>query len=238
VGDRVELPDRPRATRGLKFFAAPKGQPRARRDPVWGFLGNSLWLWAALLVVAALARRRFAVVLVALATCLLAGFVALAAARAALGFWPDVGDSILGTSAGARFPHVRSAAAVAVIHAISPHLVGPLRKLSNWIVFVGTLGVAIAGGATLRAQTGPGNAPTPAFCALCSGASNLWRLRASITALEGAPSWGRGRADRRQPLGVLGVREPPTAARRAPPMRHTGTTQRQRWGDVAERSGG
>jgi len=180
VGDRVELPDRPSATRGvvapellrqgLRFFAAPKGQPRARRgtdlvlllvslvgiaaviaaypagsferslerflasvpgwlDPVWGFLGDSLWLWAALLVVAALARRRFAVVLVALATCLLAGFVALAAARVALGFWPDVGDSILGTSAAAKFPHVRSAAAVAVILAISPHLVGPLRKL-------------------------------------------------------------------------------------------------------------
>jgi hypothetical protein len=95
VGDRVELPDRSRTTRGvgapellrqgMKLFAAPKGQPRARRgtdvvlllvslvgvaaviaaypagsverslerflasvpgwlDPVWGFLGDSMWL--------------------------------------------------------------------------------------------------------------------------------------------------------------------------------------------------
>ena len=188
MGDRVELPDRPRATRGvvapellrqgLRFFAAPKGQPRARRgtdvvllvpsllgvgaviaaypegpferslerffasvpgwlDPVWRFLADSLWLWAAVLVLASLARRRFAVVAVALATCALAGLAALVAARLALGAWPNVGDSILGTSAGTRFPHVRSAAAVAAILAISPHFVRPLRTLSSWIVLCG-----------------------------------------------------------------------------------------------------
>jgi glycosyltransferase 2 family protein len=199
VGDRVELPGRPRATRrvdapellrqGLKLFAAPKGQPRARRgtdvvllvsallgaaaviaayppgaferslerfvatvpdwlDPVWGFLADSLWLWAAVLVVASLVRRRFAVVAVALGSCALAALAALLAARLALDAWPDVADSVLGTSEGARFPHVRSAAAVAVILVISPHLVSPLRKLSNWVVLLGTLGVVLVAGGT------------------------------------------------------------------------------------------
>ena len=193
----VERPERPERARGvgapellrqrMKLFAAPKGQPRARRgtdlvllvpavlgvvalvaayppgpfersverlfattpgwlDPVWGFAADSLWLWAAALVLAALVRGRFWIVAGALASCVLAACTAMVAARIALGVWPDVGDAILGTPQGPRFPHVRSAASVAAILAISPHLVRPLRTLSNWIVLLGALGVALIGG--------------------------------------------------------------------------------------------
>ena len=43
---------------------------------------------------------------------------------------------------------MRSAAGVAAILAISPHLVRPLRTLSSWIVLLGALGVAVAGSGT------------------------------------------------------------------------------------------
>jgi hypothetical protein len=173
----------------MKLFAAPAGQPHARRgtdvvllvpallglaatiaayppgqferslarflasvpgwlDPVWGFLSDSLWLWAAVLVVASLVRRRLDVVASAGAAWALGAFLALLAARVALGSWPDVGDSLLGTSEGDSFLHVRSAATAAAILAVSPHLASPLRKLSNWIVLLGTTSVALAGDAT------------------------------------------------------------------------------------------
>lgn len=172
---------------GLKLFAAPRGQPRARRgtdvvllvssllgaaflvaayppgrserllerffaslpgwlDPVWGFLSDSLWLWAALLLLASVVRRRFPLAAVSLGACVLAALAALAAARLALGSWPDVVDSIAGASGGTTFPHVRSASAVAVILTVSPHLVRPLRTFSNWLVLLGTLGVVFSTG--------------------------------------------------------------------------------------------
>jgi uncharacterized membrane protein YbhN (UPF0104 family) len=205
MSDRLELPDGPVASRGvgapellrqgLKVFASPKGQPRARRgtdlvllvlsllgaaavvaayppgrferslerlfatvpdwlDPVWGFLSDSLWLWAAVLILASVLRRRFALVAVALVSCVLAALLALVAARIALGSWPDVSDAVLGTSNGPRFPHVRSSAVVAAVLTISPHLVRPLRTLSRWVVVLGTLGVAVGGGGTASGTLG------------------------------------------------------------------------------------
>lgn len=56
------------------------------------------------------------------------------------------------------------------------------------------------------------------------------------TALEGAPSWGRGQAERRPPLGVLGVREPPTPARSVPQTCRRGTIKWERRSDVVGRS--
>jgi uncharacterized membrane protein YbhN (UPF0104 family) len=217
---------------GMKFFAAPKGQPQARRgtdvvllvpsllgvaavivaypegpferslerffasipgwlDPVWGFFSDSLWLWAVVLVLVSLLRRRFAVVVLALGSCALAGLLALLAARLALGSWPDIGDSILGTSAGTRFPHVRSATAVAVILVISPYLVRPLRKLSNWIVLLGTLGVAIARDGTPSGTLG-------AFLIAVAAAA---ALRLAFGTSIGRPGLGEVRAA----LAELGV---------------------------------
>jgi hypothetical protein len=180
---------------GLRFFAAPQGQPRARRgtdvlllvpsllglagvvaayppgrfesslarflaaipgwlDPVWGFLADSLWLWAVALVAVSLVRRRFEVAFQALAGFACAAAAGLVVVRLVAGSWPDVAGSILGTTEGPWLPHVRAAGAVAVILVISPHLVRPLRTLSNRIVLLGALGVAIVGGGTPAGSAG------------------------------------------------------------------------------------
>jgi uncharacterized membrane protein YbhN (UPF0104 family) len=179
----------PLLRRGPKAFAAPPGQPRARRatdlvllvpallglalalaayppssferalerllasipgwlEPVWEFLTDALWLWAIVLVVAALVRGRLAVVAQALASLVLAAAVALVAARLAIGAWPDLVGALLGTDDSPRFPSVRVAEATAVIVTVSPHLTRPLRRFGRWIVLLGTVGAAIVGGST------------------------------------------------------------------------------------------
>ena len=116
--------------RGIRLFAAPADQPRARRgtdvvlllaallglgiaiiayppsaferslqrflasipgwlDPVWGSFSDLTWLWAIVLVVLALVRRRWFVVGQALAAAVLAALIGLAASRLATGSWPD-----------------------------------------------------------------------------------------------------------------------------------------------------
>ncbi len=173
---------------GLRVFAAPPGQPRARRatdvvllvpallglgvaiaayppssferslerflrsipgwlDPAWGFLSDALWLWAVVLVAVALLCRRFVAVGEALAAAVLAVLVGLVSARLTLGSWPDLSAAIAGTSGSPRFPNVRVAEATAVIVAVSPHLVRPLRRVGRWVVVLGIVGAAVVGGA-------------------------------------------------------------------------------------------
>ena len=76
-------------------------------DPVWGFFSDFTWFWAVLLVVLALARRRWFVVGQALAAVVIGVLAGLAAARLAIGSWPDVSDAVFGTARATRFPAVR-----------------------------------------------------------------------------------------------------------------------------------
>jgi uncharacterized protein (TIRG00374 family) len=175
--------------RGLRVFAAPPGQPRARRatdlvllvpallglalaiaayppssferalerllvsipdwlDPVWEFLTDWLWLWAIVLVIAALVRRRLTVVAQALAALVVAAAVALVGARLAIGAWPDLAGALFGTADSPEFPSVRVAEATAVIVTVSPHLTRPLRRFGRWIVVLGAASAPIVGGVT------------------------------------------------------------------------------------------
>jgi glycosyltransferase 2 family protein len=217
---------------GLRFFAAPNGQPRARRgtdvlllvpsllglagviaayppgpfefslarflaaipgwlDPVWGFLADSLWLWALALVAVSLVKRRFEVVFQALAGFACAASVGLVVVRLVAGSWPDVAGSILGTNEGPWLPHARAAGSVAVILVISPHLVRPLRTLSNRIVLLGALGVAIVGGGT----------PAGSVAAFLIAVASAAALRLASGTSIGRP----GLADVRAGLAELGV---------------------------------
>lgn len=177
------------ASRGFRFFAAPPGQPRARRgtdvvllftaltgvgitvvayppssferslqrflasipgwlDPVWEFLADLAWLAAATLVLLALVRRRWFVVGQVIGSLALGALIALTAARFALGRWPDVTDAVFGTASAPRFPGVRLAEATAVILIVAPHLIRPFRVLDRWILLLGVVGTAAAGGVT------------------------------------------------------------------------------------------
>lgn len=117
-------------------------------DPVWAFLADLVWLWAIVLVVAALVRTRLVVVAQAGAAVVAAVAVGALAARTATGTWPDVGDAVLGTSGAPPFPSVRVAAATAVILTLAPHLARPMRRLGRWLVLLGVVGAAVVGGAT------------------------------------------------------------------------------------------
>ena len=107
-------------------------------EPVWELLASTLWLWAAVLIVAALVRRRWVVVAQALAA-LGAGLRAVRASRRelAVGEWPD-----------SRFPTLWVGEAAAVMVTISPHLVQPLQALGRRVLALGVLGAAVTAGGT------------------------------------------------------------------------------------------
>jgi uncharacterized membrane protein YbhN (UPF0104 family) len=219
--------------RGLKVFAAPPGQPRARRatdvvllvpallglalaiaayppssferslerflasvpswlDPLWGFLSDGLWLWAVLLVAVALLSRRLVVVGEALAAVVLAGLLGIVAARVTVGEWPDLWAAIVGTSSAPRFPDVRVAETTAVIVAVSPHLVRPLRRFGRWVVILGTVGAAIVGGGT----------PIGTVAAVLIGVA----AAAAVNLVLGTSAGRPGLGDVRAGLAQLGVR--------------------------------
>jgi uncharacterized membrane protein YbhN (UPF0104 family) len=117
-------------------------------DSLWGFLVDTVWLWAILLVAAALVRRRFVAVAQAVAALVLALLCGVIAARLAVGAWPNVGDAAFGTSKAPPFPDVRICVAAAVVLAVSPFLTRPLQRLSRWLIVLGAVGAAVAGDGT------------------------------------------------------------------------------------------
>lgn len=117
-------------------------------DPVWGFLADMVWLWAAVLVLIALARRRFGILAQALGSLVLAALAGLVVARLAIGSWPDVDAAVIGTASAPPFPGVRLALATAVVMAVAPHLVRPLWVLGRWILTLGVASTAIGGAVT------------------------------------------------------------------------------------------
>ena len=117
-------------------------------DPVWGFLADALWLWAIVLMLIALLRRRLGIVGQALAALALATVIGLVAARLAIGSWPEVASAVTGSSHGPPFPNVRVALASAVVVTVAPYLVRPLRVLGRWILALGVTGAAVISGVT------------------------------------------------------------------------------------------
>jgi uncharacterized membrane protein YbhN (UPF0104 family) len=117
-------------------------------DPIWAFLEDVLWLWAIVLVVAALIGRRPAVALEAAGSVLAASVIAFVAARLATGGWPDLWAAITGASDAPVFPDVRVAEGAAAILTVAPHVVAGLRRFGNWILVLGAASALIAGDAS------------------------------------------------------------------------------------------
>ncbi len=160
-------------------------------DPVWGFLSDLTWLFALLLLVISVLRRRVAVVAQALGSLVLAALLGLLVVRLALGSWPDVSDALLGTANAPSFPNVRFGEATAVVVAVSPHLAHPWRRLGRWVVALGVVGTMIASGAT----------PLGTVAALLIGVGAAAGAR-----LAGGTSAGRpGISDVEAALAQLGV---------------------------------
>jgi uncharacterized membrane protein YbhN (UPF0104 family) len=109
-------------------------------DPVWDFAYDLLWLWAMLLLLTAVIRRRWVVALQAVGAFVLVVAIGWICSRAAIGHWPGLGSSLEGASDSPEFPAMRVAETAAVILVVAPHLVRSLRTTGRWILFLGIVG--------------------------------------------------------------------------------------------------
>ena len=133
---------------------------------MWGVLYDLLWLWAIVLVLAAVLWRQRVVALQALASLVVVTVVSVVVSRLAIGHWPDLGSAIEGASGSPPYPAMRVAQTGAVILVLAPHLVKPLRTTGRWILLLGI----VAGMLTDTATTG-GN--LAAFLAALTAAATV-----------------------------------------------------------------
>lgn len=108
--------------------------------PLWEILYDSLGLLAVALGVVALAGRRPAVLVQAVASVALALGITFVSARLAVGSWPDAGDLVRLRVNESTFPVLRMALAAVVVLAIVPHLVRPLQRVVRWVLLLGLVG--------------------------------------------------------------------------------------------------
>lgn len=176
-------------------------------DAVWQLLYDLLVLWALVLVVVALARRRASLARDQLSGVLVALAVGVVVGRVVDESWPGVG-SALGTSGPpSAYPCLRVALAGACVATASPHLSRPMRRVSRWIVTLGALAATVLGA----------SAPTGALAGLlvaslaaaavhlvfesCGGRPGLGDVGTAVAGL-GVPLASLGAADR-QPAGAF-----------------------------------
>ena len=125
----------------IRFLAAFPGW----LEPVWGFLLGAAGVWVAALVIASLVRRRWDIAAQALLALAFAIVASAIAARIALGDWPSLAPTLGRYAGDPIFPNVRLALAVALVTAVSGHLVQPARRLSHWILLLAAAAEAIGG---------------------------------------------------------------------------------------------
>jgi glycosyltransferase 2 family protein len=112
-------------------------------DPVWGFAYDLFALWAIAVVLLAVVARRVAVVVSAGCSIVAAGVLLLVSSRIAVGRWPDTDDLLLLQANDSTFPLARVVLCAAVILAVGPHLVRPLERAGDWILFAGIVGAML-----------------------------------------------------------------------------------------------
>jgi glycosyltransferase 2 family protein len=117
-------------------------------EPVFAFLFDLLTLWAVILIITALARRRRVVLVQALASLVLAVVVAFVASRISSGSWPELSAVFGGEFSSAELPAVRVVQAAVVVLAISPHLTRPWQRLTRWLITLGALSAFVADNAS------------------------------------------------------------------------------------------
>ncbi len=151
---------------GLAGVAAtpPAGVERTVLSFVAGLpsgLGGLWWLFidgftlaAVGLMVAAVARRRWALVRDLVLAGLLAVALAVVTARLVGGSWPPLGSSLRNNTPSLWFPALRMAVTAAVVLAGSPHLTKPARRVGRWLVAFGAFSVALLGLDTPTAVVG------------------------------------------------------------------------------------
>jgi len=117
-------------------------------DGLWQLLYDSFALWALVLLITALARRRFALARDLALASVAAVAVSLACARIVQGSWPDLWAALRSSEPPPYFPSLRVALVAAIVLTASPDLSRPTRRLGSWLIVLGTASVALLGAAT------------------------------------------------------------------------------------------
>ena len=176
-------------------------------DGLWQVLADSLALLALALFVAALVARRGGVARDGLLAAAVAVGVWLTVARWTLGTWPDAWESLRSADPPPEYPSPRLAIPAAVVIAVSPHMVLPIRRTGRWIVGLATVGVIALGASTpVGAVAGllvAAIAASTVHLAFgsCGGRPGLEEVRAALAEL-GIQSSAVDAADR-QPTGLF-----------------------------------
>jgi len=159
--------------------------------PVWASLIGLLIAWVVVLVVVPLFSGRPRIVVEALLAVVLAGLLAMLAARVATGDWPG-GQAISGLSTRLHFPGIRLAMAAALIFVVNAHLTRPLASTGRRILALG------AAGALLQGSTTVGGTAAALLVGVAAGAA----VRLALGTSAGLPTI----ADVAGALADLGVR--------------------------------
>lgn len=116
----------------------------------WAFAYDLFLLWAVALVVVAFAQRRALIAGQAVAAVVLAVAVGAVSARLATSDWPALSTLVFRYADRPELPSLRLCASAAVVVTTSAHLVRPLQRVGHWLLALGAIGAAVAGGGTLR----------------------------------------------------------------------------------------
>ena len=113
-------------------------------DPLWQILYDALTVWAVFLLIVALVRRHWVLLVHELIAGASAFLLALLIARLVEGSWPSF-NGVVTTTSPTSYPALRLAVAVALASAASPHLSRPFRYLGRWLVALAMLSGLLLG---------------------------------------------------------------------------------------------
>jgi uncharacterized membrane protein YbhN (UPF0104 family)/tRNA A-37 threonylcarbamoyl transferase component Bud32 len=149
-------------------------------DSGWRFLFDLPLLWAVVLVVVALAQRRYRLAGSAGLAVVCAIGLALVSARFLSGDWPSLTQLFATDGSQPSFPAVRLALAAAVIIAVGADAAVPVRRIGSWMITLGAAGTLAAGLAS----------PFGTIAALVVGVAAAACARLAFGTSAGQPSVG------------------------------------------------
>jgi uncharacterized membrane protein YbhN (UPF0104 family) len=123
-------------------------------DPVWQIAHDVLRVWAVVLVVVSLWRRRWSLVRDLAATVAFGLGASMVVARIVGGSWPDLSDGLFASDRRLAYPALGLVLCVAVASTASSHLTRPYRYATRWVIGIGAIGAVALGVSTPSGSIG------------------------------------------------------------------------------------
>jgi glycosyltransferase 2 family protein len=117
-------------------------------DGLWLITIDLLHLFAIVVIVISMVRRRWSLTRDLVLSAFVALAVALLVGRVVDGSWPAIWDSLLANAPPAWFPSQRLAVPSAILMVASPYVSLPIRRLSRWMVAGAAFALCCLGAAT------------------------------------------------------------------------------------------